>query len=110
MRRFNLKDVLISHLKGGGAGGQNKNKRLTGVRIEHLPTGITAMATERRSQQMNIDAALERLERKLEKHFYKPAPRKKSVPSHQSKKIRRDEKKKLSQKKLLRSNKKLQWD
>lgn len=110
MRSFSLKDLSIEHLKGSGPGGQNRNKRLTGVRIEHIPTGITVVATERRSQKMNLDAALVRLEEKLAKHFFKPLPRKKSVPSRQSKKNRLDSKKKIAQKKLLRSKKKLQWD
>ena len=74
-RRWNLSDVEITHFKGSGPGGQNRNKRMTGVRVVHLPTGIRAEATERRSQNQNLEAALERLDAKIEKLFEKVIPR-----------------------------------
>lgn len=68
-------DLEITHLKGSGPGGQNRNKRMSGVRIVHLPTGIVVVATERRSQAQNLDAARERLILKLEALFHRPIPR-----------------------------------
>lgn len=68
-------ELEITHLKGSGPGGQNRNKRLTAVRVVHLPTGISVTASERRSQYQNLEAALERLREKLLKLREKPVPR-----------------------------------
>ena len=69
------KNIKIEHIRGSGPGGQHRNKRMTGVRIYHLPTGITVEATERRSQFQNKQVALERLKIRLVKHFHKRKPR-----------------------------------
>lgn len=58
-------DLEITFLRASGPGGQHRNTRETGVRIRHLPTGITVTATERRSQAENRKAAMERLEAAL---------------------------------------------
>lgn len=55
---------------------------MTGVRIEHIPTGIVAVATERRSQAQNLRMALERLEEKLKRFLHRPTPR---VPTTRTK-------------------------
>lgn len=59
-------DLEITFFKSSGPGGQHKNKRETAVRIRHLPTGITVTATEERSQLLNRETALRRLEEKLQ--------------------------------------------
>lgn len=68
-------DFDISFLKGSGPGGQNRNKRETGVRAKDRVTGLVAMATERRSQNQNLNLAIERLYRKLEAYYHVPIPR-----------------------------------
>jgi protein subunit release factor B len=95
-------ELEITHTKGSGPGGQNRNKRMSGVRVKHLPTGIVTNATERRSQAQNLAAALERIDEKVEKHFHKPAPRHSTKPTKGSKKRRVEGKKVRSKVKGMR--------
>ncbi len=47
--------------RASGPGGQHRNKVETAARIEHLPSGTRASATEERSQSKNRDVAMHRL-------------------------------------------------
>lgn len=58
-------DYKIETLHSGGHGGQNVNKVESGVRVRHIPTGITVVCTDERSQYMNKKKAMERIERQL---------------------------------------------
>lgn len=54
-------DCVRDTFRCGGSGGQNVNKRDTGVRFRHLPSGAVGESREHRTQQQNERAAWERL-------------------------------------------------
>jgi len=72
---FSSDEIRVDTFKASGPGGQHKNKRETAVRIRHLSSGITALATEHRSQARNKELALRRLEIKLRALKKKRRPR-----------------------------------
>ena len=94
--------VVIETYKSSGPGGQRKNKTETAVRLTHLPSGITVIATEYRSQAQNRKLAFERLRERLLKLN---RPRKRRVPTSvpwSAVEKRKEEKKIRSKKKRLR--------
>jgi len=59
-------DYRIEKFHCGGKGGQNVNKVETGIRVIHIPTGITVTSTEERSQYLNKQKALKRIQAVLD--------------------------------------------
>ena len=55
------KDLEIQTFYSGGPGGQNQNKRMTGVRIIHKESGAIGESREERSQLQNKKLALKKL-------------------------------------------------
>ena len=96
------KQVIIETYRSSGPGGQRKNKVETAVRLKHLPSGITVVATEHRSQSENRKLAFERLRERLIK-LNRPKKRRiaTSLPLTAVEK-RMEEKKIRSRKKHLR--------
>ena len=79
--QLELDDKLIKFetFRSSGKGGQNVNKVETGVRVTHIPTGLSVVSTTARSQHMNKRIALDRLceiiasensERQLQQEHY----------------------------------------
>ena len=56
-----LRDCTTQRKRRGGPGGQHRNKVETSVVITHRPTGLIGEASERRSQDLNRQAAVRRL-------------------------------------------------
>ncbi len=62
---FDEKDCRFETFRSGGKGGQNVNKVETGIRIIHVPTEIKVECTEERSQYLNKQKGLRRLQAML---------------------------------------------
>jgi protein subunit release factor B len=56
-----LADCEVQTFRAGGSGGQNQNKRDTGVRIIHHPSGARGEARDERSQLQNKKLAFRRM-------------------------------------------------
>jgi peptide chain release factor len=66
-------EVQFETLRASGPGGQHVNKTESAVRASHLPSGITVVASERRSQHQNKSQARQRLQEKVKQWQVKQA-------------------------------------
>lgn len=55
------KDFIRETFRSGGPGGQNQNKRDTGVRFKHTPSGAVGESRQYRTQAENQRAAFHRM-------------------------------------------------
>ena len=60
-------DIRQETCKSGGSGGQYVNKRMTAIRIIHIPTGMVAESQSERSLMQNKESALAILAARLHK-------------------------------------------
>jgi len=94
------KEVVVETYRASGPGGQRKNKKETAIRLTHIPTGLTVVASERRSQAMNREIAFERLLKRLaeldrpRKRRIRTRPSPSAVRAHREGKERQSRKKK----------------
>lgn len=58
---FSEKDIQYQAMRSSGAGGQHVNKVSSAIRATHLPTGISVVSMDSRSQHQNKKLATERL-------------------------------------------------
>ncbi len=96
------KHTKIDYFMSSGPGGQRRDKKKTGVRLHHLPSGLIVRVDDQRSQSQNKQAAFQILRQRLKKLHQ---PRKKRIPTKLpawAKRKRIQEKKHKSEKKQLR--------
>lgn len=63
LTRVSIADCQVQTFRAGGKGGQNQDKRNTGVRVRHEPSGAVAESREHRTQGENKKAAFVRMAR-----------------------------------------------
>lgn len=56
-----IHDCEVDTFRSGGKGGQNQNKRDTGVRVRHVLSGAVAESREERSQHLNKQKAFRKM-------------------------------------------------
>lgn len=97
-----LREVRFHPFRGGGPGGQHRNKVESAVRLVHPPSGIMVVASEHRLQGRNRDLALQRLRKQLIGLNHAAKPRIPTHPSRASRAKRMEQKRRQARKKALR--------
>ncbi|MFQ5889634.1 MAG: peptide chain release factor family protein [Gemmatimonadota bacterium] len=97
-----LAECRVETFRAGGPGGQHQNKTESGVRLTHLPSGISVSARESRSQHRNRKVALARLRAALEERARPETPRIPTKVPERLKRRRLEEKRRRSERKGLR--------
>ena len=85
-----------------GPGGQGVNTADSAVRMRHVPTGITVVSREARSQLQNRERCLQKIRAELARRARKPKTRHATKPTRASVRKRLDEKNRHSQLKRMR--------
>lgn len=91
-------DVFHAH----GPGGQGVNTTDSAVRMRHVPTGITVVSRESRSQYRNRQLCLRKIREELERRSIPPVVRHATKPTRSSQLRRLEGKHQRSQVKQLR--------
>lgn len=92
----------VEAFHASGPGGQGVNTADSAVRMRHIPTGITVVSREQRSQLQNRQACLRKIQHQLEVRARRPKVRKATKPSKAARQRRLDAKKRRSDIKATR--------
>lgn len=80
------RDCEVQVFRATGPGGQGVNTTDSAVRMRHVPTGITVVSRESRSQLQNRERCVEKIIELCRRRARPPRPRKKThVPASQRK-------------------------
>ena len=96
------KETEVFRFGASTKGGQRANRKETGIRLRHIPSGVEVKVIEERFQARNLEIAFKRLQERIRRLN---RPKKKRIPTRISlgAKLRRlKEKKEHSEKKSLR--------
>jgi peptide chain release factor len=63
--KIKAEDLRYETFRAGGPGGQHQNTTDSAVRLTHMPSGISVISRDERSQHRNKQMALERLKAKF---------------------------------------------
>ena len=78
------RDCEVEVFRATGPGGQGVNTTDSAVRMRHVPTGITVVSRESRSQLQNRERCVEKIIELCRRRARPPRPRKKThVPASQ---------------------------
>lgn len=69
-QRFDMSDLVFQTYKASGPGGQHRNKVETAVRAIHQSSGITASASDSRSQHQNKQNAIKKIMEKVKEFAF----------------------------------------
>ncbi len=97
-----MSDTKITYSLSRGPGGQRRDKKKTGVRLYHVPSGIVVQVDDQRLQTQNKKIAFQILAQKLKKLSRRKKKRILTKVPRYAKEKRLENKKQLSVKKKLR--------
>ena len=83
------RDLRFETFRAGGPGGQHQNTTDSAVRVTHVPSGVSVIAKDERSQHRNKQVALERLEARLYFARQEEAARRQSAENLLHKRVER---------------------
>ena len=98
-----MRDCDVSVFRATGPGGQGVNTTDSAVRMRHVPTGVTVVSRDSRSQLQNRLTCLDKLRAIFERRSHPPKQRTPTKVSRAQKERRLQAKHHASQKKAQRS-------
>lgn len=97
-----LRDCTVQVFRATGPGGQGVNTTDSAVRMTHVPTGVTVVSRDTRSQHRNRERCLEKLVETLRRRSRPPKHRIKTKVPARAKEQRLRQKRKRAEAKRLR--------